>query len=119
MPIPVRRIIKQDIMSLLQSKGPLRVPQVYQALSDTWSLTAEEAQQGRSGDILFHHEIRFAKQDLVTEGFIAKPEDSGRGIWKLIDAEFDPTDHYPEELDSNVEYLEGSTKQILVNKYGA
>ncbi|GGI19734.1 MAG: winged helix-turn-helix domain-containing protein [Oxalicibacterium faecigallinarum] len=114
MAIPSRIEIKQQLIELLKSNGALKTSKVYELLSAQWGLTSSEEKSERGGRPLFQNEIRWARQELVIEGIIDRPFNSGRAIWQLANT----TTISPEEYDDEGEnYDEGSVKTISVNAY--
>ncbi len=82
MPIPHRRDIKRDLLSLLQEEA-LSPTDAYRTLSKRWQLTPSEMTERRGRGVLYEHEIRWARQELVLEGLIARPMKGRRGEWAL------------------------------------
>jgi 5-methylcytosine-specific restriction enzyme A len=117
MPLPSRKVIKSRLVDLLSQNGKLHVDEIYGHLAEFFSLTDVEKSAIRSGDLLYKHEIRWAKQELVQEGLIARPEVSGRGQWQLFGDGLSAVESRPDELDRTVLHLEGSVIQVLVNRY--
>jgi 5-methylcytosine-specific restriction enzyme A len=117
MPLPSRKVIKSRLIDLLSQSGKLHVDEIYDHLAEFFSLTDVEKSMKRSGDLLYKHEIRWAKQELVQEGLIARPEMSGRGQWQLFGNGLSAIESYPDELSRAVLHLEGSAIQVLVNRY--
>jgi restriction endonuclease Mrr len=70
MPLPSRKVIKSRLVDLLSQNGKLHVDEIYGHLAEFFSLTDVEKSAIRSGDLLYKHEIRWAKQELVQEGLI-------------------------------------------------
>ncbi|MFM5463736.1 HNH endonuclease [Aeromonas simiae] len=115
MPVPHRRDIKAQLVALLSSNGPITTKKVYAAFVISWELSSSEIEKKRDGRALYENEIRWARQELVQEGIIEKPEISGRAIWKLKDGVF----IFPEECDEEplTPLTEGVIKKISVNAY--
>lgn len=117
MPIPARKTIKIDLVSLLAANGPTSTTTVYTSLASKWALTSAELLAERSGGPLYQNEIRWARQELVAEGAVAKPIYSGRAVWKLntgLEAAGHPEQN---EIDPKLSYSEGALKRIEVNAY--
>jgi 5-methylcytosine-specific restriction enzyme A len=83
MPINDRKKIKQDLYELLATTKQMLTRNVYKVLADQWKLSDEEQNFIRSGSLLYQHEIRWAKQELVIEGKILRSQISGRSVWRL------------------------------------
>lgn len=88
---------------------------VYDAFAKTWKLSSSEMAEERDGRALYENEIRWARQELVQEGIIEKPDISGRAIWKLIDGTFVDPEEYDENTSDTL--TEGALKKISVNAY--
>jgi hypothetical protein len=86
MPIPDRATQKLDLVALLRERGQLSPTEAYEVLSKKWRLTSREKDQMRGKDPLYQHEIRWSKQHLVIEGAISRPATTGRGNWRLANA---------------------------------
>lgn len=114
MPIPQRSEIKAQLINLLRTEGTMRTDRVYAFFASAWQLSPDEFSAERSGRELFKNEIRWARQELVIEGVIAKPEVSGKGIWSLINRVFVAPEHYEQDIS---EVIEGAKKRVLVNSY--
>ena len=114
MPIPQRREIKRQLVELLRANGGMRTKDVYAEFSQAWNLSSREVAQERGGRPLYENEIRWARQELASEGIIESPEISGRAIWKLREGLFVLAEQYEEQSSSIVE---GAQKQITVNSY--
>lgn len=114
MTIPDRKTIKKDLVSLL-SQGSHTSKDAYEALTIKWQLTPSEINQKRGNDILFHHEIRWARQELTIEGIIDRPQISGRSIWQLKNESLDVTEHFQPNTIPIVP--EGASVIISVNRY--
>lgn len=117
MPIPVRKNIKNDLVFLLSEAGAVQTLTVYSSLAGKWGLTEEEKSVKRSGGALYQNEIRWARQELAIEGVIARPNESGRGIWKLKDGLLVSGQEEHDEVDPTQAYAEGTLKKISVNAY--
>lgn len=84
MPIPSRKSIKADLLALLKVRKSVSPQQAYQVLARKWDLTdRDKKKKDRSGELLYQHLIRFARQDLVDDGLITDTKRSGRAIWTL------------------------------------
>lgn len=70
MPVPHRREIKEQLIHLLSSNGPMATKDVYAAFVTHWSLSPSEIAEERDGRALYENEIRWARQELVQEGVI-------------------------------------------------
>ncbi|OGA51638.1 MAG: hypothetical protein A3F74_10650 [Betaproteobacteria bacterium RIFCSPLOWO2_12_FULL_62_58] len=117
MPIPDQRTQKSDLMTLLREKGEVSPTQAYEALAKKWRLTEREKKQKRSGDFLFQHEIRWARQDLVIEGIIERPHTAGRGNWRLKAGGYRAPNDHGDEVTRESVFVEGATTQVLVNRF--
>jgi 5-methylcytosine-specific restriction enzyme A len=117
MPLPSRKVIKSRLIDLLSQHGRLHVDKIYDHLAELFLLTDVEKSIRRSGDLLYKHEIRWAKQELVQEGLIARPDVSGRSCWQLFGNGLSAVESRPDELNRAMSYLEGSAIQVLVNRY--
>lgn len=117
MPIPTRKNIKNDLVHLLSQVGQLNTLSVYSSLAEKWILTPDELEAKRSGGALYQNEIRWARQELAIEGVIARPTDSGRGVWKLKEGITLSKQGAVDEVDPAKIYPEGAVKKISVNAY--
>jgi len=86
MPLPDRKSIKAELVSLIRDRGAVAPAEVYAALADKWHLTIEERAKIRGGRRLYEHEIRWARQELVIEGVVETTRAAGKGAWKLRDS---------------------------------
>lgn len=85
MPLPNRKTIKTDLVSLIRRRGSVTPTEAYDKLADAWGLTIEERARLRGERRLFEHEIRWARQELVIEGIVQTTHAAGKGAWKLSD----------------------------------
>lgn len=115
MSVPHRSAIKEQLTNLLSSNGPMKTADVYDVFLSAWNLSPLEASQERSGRALYQNEIRWARQELVQEGVIEKPQIAGKGIWILKDGIFFSPEVYDEDLSDPL--TEGAFKKISVNAY--
>lgn len=118
MPIPDRTAIKSDLVEILHRVEEIHTQQVYEYLVDRYQLTPEERAIRRSDVPAFENEVRWARQDLVDDGIIARRGPSGRGYWSLV-----PLDQTLQGLDEGnavtdtEPHLEGHQKRVWVNRY--
>ncbi|WP_312957171.1 HNH endonuclease [Stutzerimonas nitrititolerans] len=115
MPVPHRKHIKAQLINLLSSDGQMATKNVYAYFVSSWSLSPAEISEKRDGRALYENEIRWARQELVQEGIIEKPEVSGRAMWGLKDGVFIPPEEYDE--DTSMPLTEGTLKKVSVNAY--
>src|SRR5690242_1963359 len=87
MPLPDRETIKADLLSLVRERGDVSPSEAYAALACQWRLTAAESERTRSGRRLYEHEIRWARQELVIEGLLARTDMAVKASWRLRDSE--------------------------------
>lgn len=116
MPLPKREIVKAAIIEILQQYGQLFVPQVHALIAERFELSVADKAIKLSSQPQYKVEIRWARQELVGEGIIARPEISGRGSWRLL-GEINPPDVYPDEAVPSGSFTEGFSKKVLVNRY--
>jgi hypothetical protein len=83
MPLPDRKTIKSDLVTLLRDRGTVSPSEAYLALADIWKLTGKERKRTRGGRTLYEHEIRWARQELVFAGVI---RNETRNAWSLAGA---------------------------------
>jgi len=117
MTIPRRSIIKADLLELLKARRSLSAQQAYSALAKKWRLSARDKAKKRSGDLLYRHEIRFARQDLVGEGLVTRPSQSGWGTWTLKAGVYRQPEQYADEIPASVRLIEGATSRVVVNRF--
>ncbi len=85
--IPVRSEIKAAIIQVLADNGPLTSKDVYRRLSIQFSLNKNDLDKVTlQNEPYFEKEVRWAKKDLVDNRTIQRPNESGRGIWQLVNA---------------------------------
>lgn len=82
MPLPDRETIKANLLSLIRERHAVTPSEAYVALASDWQLSAAERDKTRSGRKLYEHEIRWARQELVIEGFLASTDAAGKGKWQ-------------------------------------
>lgn len=115
MPVPHRKYIKEQLISLLSLNGPMATKDVYAAFASSWHLSSSEIEEQRDGRALYENEIRWARQELVQEGVIEKPDISGRAIWGLRRGIFMAPEAYDEAISTPL--AEGALRTITVNAY--
>jgi len=67
MPIPDRKQIKQDLLVLLSTRKEVLIKDVYRYLENLWQITNDDKEIIRGKNLLYQHEIRWAKQELEYE----------------------------------------------------
>jgi len=117
MTIPSRKVMKADLLELLKARESLSPQQTYSTLARKWRLTARDKAKRRSGDFLYQHEIRFARQDLVSEGIVSRPSQSGRGTWTLKAGMYRRPEQYADEVPGAASHVEGATSRVVVNRF--
>lgn len=115
MPIPDRKQIRQDLLVLLSTQKQMQTKDVYSSLADIWHLSSNDRKIVRNSNLLYQHEIRWAKQELVIEGKILRNHISGRSIWRLSSNLVTPTEYENQESDKT--FIEGKSIRIFVNVY--
>lgn len=110
--LPERKAIKLALIKLLEEKGPLASGKVYSRLREQFRLTNQDlAKTTNDGENYFEKEVRWAKKDLVDDGTIKGPPESGRGIWELKVVQRTTEDLAPVLCDTPVE-LESQLSRI-------
>lgn len=85
--IPSRKQIKRALLELLARSGPMLSSEVYGQLSDQFALSRKDLERTTNGDEnCFQKEVRWAKKDLVDDGKIKRPSQSGHGVWELSES---------------------------------
>lgn len=99
---------------MLRDHGAMKTSKVYERLSEIWRLTQAERTHQRSGGLLFHHEIRWARQELVIAGIIQRPNMTGHGRWELSETKAIPPEQYDDETES---FEEGRSRRLAITTY--
>ncbi|WP_155985242.1 MULTISPECIES: HNH endonuclease signature motif containing protein [unclassified Thioalkalivibrio] len=114
--IPSRKQIKIALLELLARSGPMPSIEVYGQLSEQFDLSQKDLELTTNGnESLFNKEVRWAKKDLVDDGRIKRPTQSGHGVWELIEPTNPPEERGPllcktrEELEKTVRDLPSNT----------
>lgn len=114
--IPSRKEIKRALLDLLARSGPMASNEVYGQLSDQFALSRKDLESTTNGDEnFFQKEVRWAKKDLVDDGKIKRPLQSGHGVWELSESAKPPEELGPilcatrEELEAKVHDLPSTT----------
>jgi hypothetical protein len=80
-PFPSRELLQWGVLAVLSSKGPSKIQAVYEAVRELFKdhgvVLAEKDPEGRSK---LEHELRWARQTLVSQGLMTADE---RGVWGL------------------------------------
>ncbi len=115
---PSRNEIAEALLDLISDcGGSISTAEAYIKLAENMDLKESDFNDDRSGESWWKNEVRWTREKLVSEGRLKTPSESGRGIWSLsednsnIDSGLLPTE------ESDREYIEGSVRQVLVNKY--
>lgn len=116
MPLPKRALVKAAIVEILQKHGQLPVPQVHELIAERFELSKADKAIKLTSQPQYKVEIRWARQELVGEGIIARPAISGRGHWQLS-GEINPPNVYPDEALPEGPFFEGVSKKVSVNRY--
>ena len=89
MAIPDRRRIKDALVELIEQKGgrqkAITPKEAYKGLAERFQLTEEDLALERDWESLWPNEVRWARQELVTEGTLLPQDESGHGVWQLSD----------------------------------
>lgn len=113
---PTRQEIKDALLKVLvTSGGQLTSSQAYDKVAKELGIPAHVLNEETSGESWWNNAVRWAREDLVREGYIKRPEDAQRGLWVLSKGKVRSIDNIPEEVTT--EYIEGSVSKILVNSY--
>jgi hypothetical protein len=87
MAIPDRSRIKEALLEFISLKGGVNkavTPQnAYRGLAEMFQLTKEDLELERDWERLWPNEVRWARQELVSEGLLLPREESGYGTWQL------------------------------------
>jgi 5-methylcytosine-specific restriction protein A len=110
--MPSRKKIKLALLELLARSGPMPSGEVYAQLSDNFSLTEKDLERTTNGDEnFFQKEVRWAKKDLVDDGKIKRPSESGHGVWELSEYA-KPLEELGPVLCATREELEGKARDL-------
>lgn len=115
MPVPNRKIIKEQLITLISDRGSITPEIAYSFFSSLWALSLSEQREEKNGRPIYQNKIRWAHQDLVQEGLIEKSITAGRGNWRLQITETLPPEEYEEKFSDGL--TEGSTKTVTINAY--
>jgi 5-methylcytosine-specific restriction protein A len=116
MAIPGRELIKSNLLEFLRSHGPSTASDAYEHLAEKLALSSTDIEKTRSnGRSLFHHEVRWAKQELVLDGLVCPRGATDWNVWQLVTEREQGV--MPEEIPNFSNWSEGSAKTIVVNKY--
>lgn len=116
MPLPKRVFVKAAIVELLQQHGVLPVPEVHRLIAERFSLSDADKAIKLTSQPQYKVEIRWARQELVGEGIVARPKIAGRGHWTLAGL-INAPDIYPDEALPDSPFKEGASKKVTVNRY--
>jgi len=85
--IPDRKIIKENLIELLKEKGVITPTFAYKELAHSFSLNEYDLSRKTNDkkEQFFNKEVRWARKDLVEQGYIKCQADSGRGKWELAE----------------------------------
>jgi 5-methylcytosine-specific restriction protein A len=119
MPIPPRTTIKSDLVDLLSSHHELYTKRVYDILAERYQLVEAERAKKRSGVPAFENEVRWARQELVDAGVMAREGPSGRGYWTLAERDWgtEGLDEEGEASGPTEMHREGHRTRVSVNRY--
>jgi 5-methylcytosine-specific restriction enzyme A len=82
--LPDRKAIKSEIVTLLEENGALEIREMYRHLRKRLHLSEHDLDETTNGgENFFEKEVRWAKKDLVDNGTIKRPAESGHGTWEL------------------------------------
>ena len=115
MAIPSREKLKTSLLAFLKARGQATAQEAYKELAADLAVGPDDLGRRRaSGQRLFEHEVRWAKQELVLDGLVHRPTRVGRNTWRAVSML--NADVFPKERRIG-HHVEGALVSIQVNRY--